>query len=143
MEENIEVELNQYKNYIAERSKIIYKIIHKKRIKDDPDISGSNFKVNGDIRPAGYMENYTEDKIIEKNDEITDLENQLKELNARIEMIDDILKILRPFCQELIKDKYFNKMTEEEIAKDRKRPSKSIHRTIKNSINKMNKLYIK
>lgn len=143
MEENIEVELYQYPSYVAERSKITYKIIHKERIKDDPNISGSNFNVNGDIRATGYMENYTEDRIIKQNDEIEDLKKQLKELNARINMIDDILKILRPFCQELIKDKYFNNMTEEEIAENRKRNSKSIHRTIKNSVNKMNKLYLK
>ncbi len=142
MEENIEVELYQYSSYIAKRSKIIYKIIHKETIKGEPYISGSNFSVNGDIRATGYMKNHSEDRIIEQNDEIEDLKRQLGELNARINMVDDILKILRPFCQELIKDKYFKNMTEEEIARNRKRSSKSIHRTIRNSINKMNKIYI-
>lgn len=143
MEESIVSELKKYTEYIAERDKIRFKIIVKNLESDNPSINGSNFKINGDIKPGGYMENYAEEDIIFRNDEILRLEKELKEIEARITMIDSILKTLKPFCQELIKSKYFYGLTEEEIARDKQRSKKSIHRTIKNSINKMNKLYLK
>ena len=143
MEESIVSELKKYTEYIAERDKIRFKIIVKNLESDNPSINGSNFKINGDIKPGGYMENYAEEDIIFRNDEILRLEKELKEIEARITMIDSILKTLKPFCHELIKSKYFYGLTEQEIARDKQRSKKSIHRTIKNSINKMNKLYLK
>lgn len=143
MEESIVSELKKYTEYIAERDKIRFKIIVKNLESDNPSINGSNFKINGDIKPGGYMENYAEEDIIFRNDEILRLEKELKEIEARITMIDSILKTLKSFCQELIKSKYFYGLTEDEIARDKQRSKKSIHRTIKNSINKMNKLYLK
>lgn len=88
----IKEELENYNNYLAEIKAKKYSI--KKLELEEITISGSNFSINGDIKPKGYMSSNTEKKIIDNTDKINKLKKEIEKLQAKIEMIDGFINIL-------------------------------------------------
>lgn len=103
--------------------------------------SGSNFEVNGDIRPQGYMSSNIEKKIIDNTDKINKLKAEIEELRSRINMVDGLIKILKPFNQRIIEMRFKAKLSLESIAGDIDRDVPSVSRTINNCILKMEEIY--
>lgn len=81
--------LDNYNNYLAEIKTKKYSI--KKLELEEVTISGSNFSINGDIKPKGYMSSNTERKVIDNTDKINRLKKEIEELQAKVDMIDSII----------------------------------------------------
>ena len=129
--------LENYNNYLAEIKTKEYAI--KKLELEEVSISGSNFAVNGDIRPQGYMTSNTEGKIINNADKISKLRKEIDELKAKVDMIDSLLDTLNSFNKRLLELRFKRNLSLESIAGDCGRSVKSIQRTLKNCINKLDK----
>lgn len=84
--------LENYYKYKARIKKL--RIDLKKELNKEAKVSGSNFEINGDIRPTGYMSNNIENQIISKTDKIKEIEDEIEELEDIIELVDEALKML-------------------------------------------------
>lgn len=129
--------LDNYNNYLAEIKKKNHAI--KKLELEEVTISGSNFAVNGDLRPKGYMTSNLEKKVIDNADKINKLKKEIEELQAKIEMIDSLLDTLNSFNKRLLELRFKRNLSLESIAGDCGRSVKSIQRTLKNCISKLDK----
>lgn len=110
MKEELE-NYNKYKLQIVQIDKAIRNEINK-----EAKISGSNFEINGDIRPTGYMTNNIENQIINKSDRIMELEEQKKDLELKIEIIDRALATLKSTDRQAIEMRFFQKLEYNEIS---------------------------
>lgn len=134
-------ELEGYLDTIAEIDSIELRI--KKIEKEDAPISGSNFAVNGDIRPAGYMNNNAENYIIKKNNRIKKLELEREELKAKVKLIDSAINTLNSYHKRLIELRYKFNLSLAAISTDTERSEESICRTLNKCIEKMTKKWEK
>ena len=131
--------LENYMNFKAEIKNIEYNI--KKIELDEVSISGSNYSVNGDIKPKGYMSSNTENKIIKNVDRIKLLEKQKNELEAKIEMIDGLINTLSDYHREIIDLKYKYNKNNNQIATIMKREERTIRKAIKKILNILDEKY--
>lgn len=131
--------LENYNIYTSEIGVKEHKI--KKLELEEISMSGSNFSVNGDIRPQGYMSSNIERKVIDNTDKINKLKAEIEEIKYKIDMIDGLIKTLIPFNQRIIEMRYKAKLSLESIAGDIGRDVPSVSRTINNCILKMEKVY--
>lgn len=132
-------ELEKYNDYIADIKKIDRDIAKLKR--EEVAIGGSNFEINGDIKPKGYMANTIEKKIINNADKIRDLELQKAEKQAQLNYIDSLLNTLKYDERNLLKMYYIERKNMSIIQSVYKREADSIHKSITIYINKLDKKY--
>ena len=116
--------------------KVLEKELRKEQNKE-AKISGSNFEINGDIRPKGYMSNNIENQIINKTDRIEEIEEKIADLKSRIEIIDYALKTLKNNDRIAIQMRFFDKLSYDTIANtlnlsDRKAAQKKVTIAIEN-----------
>ena len=97
--------------------------------------------LDGMPKPKGYTTSALEDKVIQIEEKIQEKENYISNIKSEIKVVDDLIKVLKKYNQDIIKSKYFLMMSIEEIATNRGRTYWSIQKTIKNSISKMQKKY--
>ncbi len=131
--------LENYNNYLAEIKTKEYAI--KKLELEEVSVSGSNFAVNGDIRPKGYMSSNTERKVINNTDKIAKLRKEIEELKEKVEMLNSLLNILKYKEKEILKLKYKDKKTDAEIAEEKKIAERTVRDNVKRSIIKMNSIF--
>lgn len=132
-------ELEKYNDYIADIKRIERNIAKLKR--EEVSIGGSNFEVNGDIKPKGYMSNTIEKKIINNADQIRNWELQKAEKQAQLNYIDSLLNTLKYDERNLLKMYYIEKKNMSIIQSVYKREADSIHKSIAIYINKLDKKY--
>ena len=128
-------ELERYNDYKCQL-KVLEKELRKEQNKE-AKISGSNFEINGDIRPKGYMSNNIENQIINKTDRIEEIEEKIADLKLRIEIIDYALKTLKNNDRIAIQMRFFDKLSYDTIANtlnlsDRKAAQKKVTIAIEN-----------
>ena len=128
-------ELERYNDYKCQL-KVLEKELRKEQNKE-AKISGSNFEINGDIRPKGYMSNNIENQIINKTDRIEEIEEKIADLKSRIEIIDYALKTLKNNDRIAIQMRFFDKLSYDTIANtlnlsDRKAAQKKVTIAIEN-----------
>ena len=128
-------ELERYNDYKCQL-KVLEKELRKEQNKE-AKISGSNFEINGDIRPKGYMSNNIENQIINKTDRIEEIEEKIADLKSRIEIIDCSLKTLKNNDRIAIQMRFFDKLSYDTIANtlnlsDRKAAQKKVTIAIEN-----------
>lgn len=107
-------ELKKYNEY-----KFELKILKRKLRQENEEevkISGSNFEVNGDIRPQGYMSNNIEKQIINKADRVKELEEKIIDLEERINIIDTALNTLKNNDRLAIEMYFFRGLSQEAVA---------------------------
>lgn len=107
-------ELEKYGDYKCELKNLKREL--RKEENREVKISGSNFAVNGDIRPKGYMSNNSENQIINKNDKIAEIKEKISDLEERIEIIDLALKTLKNNDRIAVEMRYFDKVSFDAIA---------------------------
>lgn len=107
-------ELERYNDYKCQL-KVLEKELRKEQNKE-AKISGSNFEINGDIRPKGYMTNNIENQIINKTDRMREIEEKINDLKSRIEIIDYALKTLKNNDRIAIQMRFFDKVSFDAIA---------------------------
>lgn len=135
----IKRELENYLYYKASISRINNNILALQA--KYPEVSGSNFMLNGDIRPQGYMTNNIENDITKKIDELNRLVGEKKILEANIQMLDDMMNTLKPFYKFIIEERYKKNKDIITIAKEVHRSEKSVSRSLNSAIKKLEKLF--
>lgn len=111
----IKEELENYNNYLAEIKAKKYSI--KKLELEEVTISGSNFSINGDIKPKGYMSSNVEKKVIDNTDKINRFKKEIEKLQAKIEMIDGFINILNDDHRRVIELRYKYNKSDLQISK--------------------------
>ena len=129
-------ELENYNQYKADLKKIEYELY--KESKKEISIGGSNFEINGDRRPEGYISNNIEKQIINKSVKVSQLEDRKRELEYKIGIIDSALMTLKSTDRQAIEMRFFKKMEYNEIST--KLGITKIEQKIYNAIKKMEKL---
>lgn len=132
--------LENYNNYLVEIKTKEYAI--KKLELEEINISGSNFTVNGDIKPKGYMTSNIEGKVIDNTDKIAKLKKEIEELKDKIEIVNRIMNTLKYNDKQLIKMYFIEKKNEKILASILNREETSIYNSISRILRKMNKIYI-
>lgn len=132
--------LENYNNYLAEIKTKEYAI--KKLEVEEISISGSNFAINGDIKPKGYMTFNIEGKVIDNTDKIAKLKKEIEELKDKIEIVNRIMNTLKYNDKQLIKMYFIEKKNAKILASILNREETSIYNSIARILRKMNKIYI-
>lgn len=132
--------LENYNNYLVEIKTKEYAI--KKLELEEINISGSNFTVNGDIKPKGYMTSNIEGKVIDNTDKIAKLKKEIEELKDKIEIVNRIMNTLKYNDKQLIKMYFIEKKNAKILAGILNREETSIYNSISRILRKMNKIYI-
>lgn len=129
--------LENYNNYLAEIKTKEYAI--KKLEVEEISISGSNFAINGDIKPKGYMTSNIEGKVIDNTDKIAKLKKEIEELKDKIEIVNRIMNTLKYNDKQLIKMYFIEKKNAKILASILNREETSIYNSISRILRKMNK----
>lgn len=131
--------LENYNNYLVEIKTKEYAI--KKLELEEINISGSNFAINGDIKPKGYMTSNIEGKVIDNTDEIAKLKKEIEELKDKIEIVNRIMNTLKYNDKQLIKMYFIEKKNAKILASILNREETSIYNSIARILKQMNKIY--
>lgn len=131
--------LENYNNYLAEIKTKEYAI--KKLEVEEISISGSNFAINGDIKPKGYMTSNIEGKVIDNTDKIAKLKKEIEELKDKIEIVNGIMNTLKYNDKQLIKMYFIEKKNAKILASILNREETSIYNSIARILKQMNKIY--
>ena len=134
-------EIKKYNEY-----KYTLKILRRNlRIEQNREVNvggGSNFEINGDIRPTGYMNNNIENQVITKTDKIKQLEAQIKDIEERIDIIDSALKTLKNNDRIAVQMRFFDRLEYDTIATTLGlASSKEAEQKIRLAVLKMDKIY--
>ena len=131
--------LENYMNDKAEIKAIDYKINQIK--KEDISIGSSNFFINGDIKAKGYKSSSIENKAIKNIDRVRLLEKQKEELQAKIDMLDSYISILKLNNRNVVIKFYIEKKGIKQIANEMDRTEKTIARILSKSVKYLEKIY--
>lgn len=105
------------------------------------DIKSAN--LDGMPKAKGYVESSIEKQVIEKQDKISDKRRYIKSLELKIKVVENLVRILKKYNQDVIQMRYYQKMSIEEIAVKMNKTYDAITKTIKNSVAKMQREYNK
>ena len=84
-----------------------------------------------------------ENQIIEKQEKIEQRERFIKKLKQKLKIVEDLVKTLKKYNQDVIDMRYYQKISIEEIAVKKSKTYGAITTTLKNSITKMQREYNK
>ena len=105
------------------------------------DIKSAN--LDGMPKAKGYVESSIEKQVIERQDKISDKRRYIKGLELKIKVVENFVKILKKYNQDVIEMRYYQKMSIEEIAVNKNKTYDAITKAIKNSVAKMQREYNK
>ncbi len=129
-------------NYMGYKAGIKIKENKIKEIEQEEiSVSSPNLEVNGDIKPKGYVKSNDEEKIVKNIDTVNKLKKEIEELQAKIDIVDSLVATLKHTEKNLIKMYYYEKKDPKIIANILGRETNSIHNSISNIIDKMEKIY--
>lgn len=105
------------------------------------DIKSAN--LDGMPKAKGYVESSIEKQVIERQDKISDKRRYIKGLELKIKAVENLVKILKKYNQDVIEMRFYQKLSIEEIAVKKNKTYGAITTTIKKSISKMQREYNK
>lgn len=105
------------------------------------DIKSAN--LDGMPKAKGYVQSSIENQIIEKQEKIEQRERFIKKLKQKLKIVEDLVKTLKKYNQDVIDLRYYQKISIEEIAEKKSKTYGAITTTLKNSITKMQREYNK
>ncbi len=105
------------------------------------DIKSAN--MDGMPKAKGYAQSSIEVQVIEKQDKIEQRERFVKKLKIKLKIVEDLVKTLKKYNQDVIKARFYDMESIEEIAGKKNKTYGAITTTIKNSIAKMQREYNK
>ena len=105
------------------------------------DIKSAN--LDGMPKAKGYVQSSIENQIIEKQEKIEQRERFIKKLKQKLKIVEDLVKTLKKYNQDVIDMRYYQKIRIEEIAVKKSKTYGAITTTLKNSITKMQREYNK
>lgn len=105
------------------------------------DIKSAN--LDGMPKPKGYVESSIENQVIDREDKISDKKRYIKNLELKIKVVEDLVKTLKKYNQDVIKSRFYDMESIEEIAVKKNKTYGAITKTIEKSIFKMQREYNK
>lgn len=105
------------------------------------DIKSAN--LDGMPKAKGYVESSIENQVIEREDKISDKKRYIKNLELKIKIVEDLVKTLKKYNQDVIKSRFYDMESIEEIAVKKNKTYGAITKTIEKSIFKMQREYNK
>lgn len=105
------------------------------------DIKSAN--LDGMPKAKVYVQSSIENQIIEKQEKIEQRERFIKRLKQKLKIVEDLVKTLKKYNQDVIDMRYYQKISIEEIAVKKSKTYGAITTTLKNSITKMQREYNK
>ena len=136
---NIQEILENYNTYKFKISMIEAEI---QELNDEiTDIKSTN--LDGMPKEKGYVQSSLETKIIERQEKIEQCERFMKKIKRKLKIVEDLVKTLKKYNQDIIDMRYYQKISIEEIAVKKSKTYGAITTTIKNSITKMQREYNK
>ena len=99
--------------------------------------------LDGMPKAKGYVQSSIENQIIEKQEKIEQRERFIKKLKQKLKIVEDLVKTLKKYNQDVIDMRYYQKIRIEEIAVKKSKTYGAITTTLKNSITKMQREYNK
>lgn len=136
---NIQEVLENY-NSIKAKICVLQKDID--RINDEvAEIQG--VQLDGMPKAKGFVESGLEKQVCAKLQRVEEKEKNIKDLKFQIEIIENLIRTLKKINQDIIKMRYFEKMSIEQIATQKEREYRTIAKIIQKSIEKMQREYNK
>ncbi len=105
------------------------------------DIKSSS--LDGMPKAKGYVQSNIENQVIEREDKISEKKRNIKKLQLKIKVVEDLVKTLKKYNQDIIELRFYSMNSIEEIAVKMNKTYGGITKTIKNSISKMQREYNK
>lgn len=105
------------------------------------DIKSTSF--DGISITKGYVESNIEKQVIERQTKISDKKRYVENIKLKIKIVEDLVKTLKKYNQDIIELKFYNMISIEEIATRKDRGYGAIQKTIDRSIKIMQKEYDK
>ena len=105
------------------------------------DIKSAN--IDGMPKVKGYVQSNLETQVIENENKIEQRNKFIKRLKNKLKIVENLVKILKKYNQDVIKSRFFDMETIEEIAAKKEKTYGAITTTIKSSIAKMQQEYNK
>jgi len=99
--------------------------------------------LDGMPKPKGFTSSNIENYIAEKQEKIEKKRWYIKKTELKLRIVDDLVKTLKKYNQDIINMKFYQMMSIEEIATKKDRSYGSIQKTIDRSIKIMQKEYNK
>ena len=110
---------------------------------EDEIVDIKSAKMDGMPRAKGYVESNVEAAIIEKHNKIEEKEREIKKIKLELKVVEDLVRTLKKYNQDVIEMRYYQKMSIEEIAAKKDKEYGAIQKTIERSIAKMQREYNK
>lgn len=105
------------------------------------DAKGS--KIDGMPKAKGFTSSNIETFVVEKEDKINKKKRFIETTKTKIKIVEDLVKTLKKYNQDIIDMRYYQMMSIEEIATKKDRGYGAIQKTIDRSIRFMQKEYSK
>lgn len=105
------------------------------------DIKSAN--LDGMPKAKGYVESSIENQVIERQDKISEKKRNIKKMQLKIKVVEDLVKTLKKYNQDIIALRFYYMNSIEEIAVKMNKTYDTITKAIKNSIAKMQQEYNK
>lgn len=103
------------------------------------DIKSAN--LDGMPKPKGFVESSIENQIADRQEKIEKKQRYINDLQFKIKIVEDLVKTLKKYNQDIIELRYYSKITIEEIATRKNKTYGAITKTIEKSIAKMQREY--
>lgn len=103
------------------------------------DIKSAN--LDGMPKPKGFVESSIENQIADRQEKIDKKQRYINDLQFKIKIVEDLVKTLKKYNQDIIELRYYSKITIEEIATRKNKTYGAITKTIEKSIAKMQREY--
>lgn len=105
------------------------------------DLKSAN--MDGLPKAKGYTKAQLEEAIINAQEKIEEKQRYKDELQNKIKIVEDLVKTLKKYNQDIIDMRFYQKISIEEIATKKDRGYVAIHKTIEKSIKEMQHEYNK
>lgn len=105
------------------------------------DLKSAN--MDGLLKAKGYTKSQLEEAIINAQEKIEEKQRDKDELQNKIKIVEDLVKTLKKYNQDIIDMRFYQKISIEEIATKKDRGYVAIHKTIEKSIKEMQHEYNK
>ena len=105
------------------------------------DAKGS--KIDGMPKAKGFTSSNIETFVVEKEDKINKKKRFIETTKTKIKIVEDLVKTLKRYNQDIIEMRFYQMMSIEEIATKKDRGYGAIQKTIDRSIRFMQKEYSK
>lgn len=99
--------------------------------------------LDGMPKPKGFAGSNIETYVAEKQEKIEKKQRYIERTKTKLKIVEDLVKTLKKYNQDIIKARFYDMQSIEEIATDKNRGYGAIQKTIDRSIRIMQKEYNK